>query len=98
MNLSERIKSKLQESFTPVYLQLQDDSAAHKGHAGAKSGAHFSLTIVSDLFQHKNLLARHRMIYASVNDLMQKDIHAFAIHALTVEEFKAESQTDFLSH
>lgn len=73
----------------PTDLQIVDDSARHAGHAGAREsgGGHFHLTIVSEAFQGKNPLARHRMVYAALSDLMQQRIHALQIEAMTPDQF-----------
>lgn len=72
----------------PESYTLQDDSAAHAGHAGAASGGgHFSLAIVSPKFRDLNTLARHRLVYAAMGELMHREIHALSITAaLTPEE------------
>jgi BolA protein len=71
----------------PVELQLLDDSAAHAGHAGARGGGgHFRLRIVSAAFAGKHTVARHRMVYSALQNLMTGDIHALTITALTPEE------------
>ncbi len=71
----------------PIELELIDDSAHHAGHAGAASGGgHYNLRIVSPRFQGLGRVARHRLVYASLADLMGSAIHALAIEALTPEE------------
>jgi len=72
----------------PTHIEIQDDSASHAGHAGAKSGGgHFFLTIVSDEFAGQLTIARHRKIYDLLGDLMQSQIHALSIKAHTPDEF-----------
>ena len=69
------------------FLEVSDDSHLHAGHPGARDGrGHFSVTVVSTTFAGKNLLARHRLVYSALGDLMQTDIHALAIKALTPDE------------
>ena len=72
----------------PVALELQDESAQHAGHAGARpsGGTHWQLTIVSDAFRGKTPVARHRMVYEALGDLMKRDIHALKIEALAPEQ------------
>ena len=71
----------------PRSLELIDDSALHAGHAGAKSGGgHYRLRIVSESFTGKPTLARHRMIYTALGELMHAKIHALSIISLTPEE------------
>jgi len=67
----------------PVALDLRDESEQHAGHAGARPGesTHWQLTIVSEAFRGKSALARHRMVYEALGDLMKHDIHALKIEA-----------------
>lgn len=75
-------------SLNPEHIEIQDDSASHAGHAGAKSGGgHFFLTIVSDAFAGQATLARHRKIYDLLGEMMQHQIHALSIKAHTPDEF-----------
>jgi BolA protein len=78
------IESLLQEAFQPSHLLVKDQSHLHVGHAGAKDGrGHFDVTIVSNAFEGKRPLARHRLIYDALGALMETDIHALRIHAST---------------
>jgi BolA protein len=82
----DQIRNRL-ASLAPSVLELEDDSALHAGHAGARSGGgHYRLTIVAAAFAGKNTMARHRMIYAALGDMMRKEIHALAIQARSPEE------------
>ncbi len=92
----QQIENRLQ-ALQPALLEVVDDSAAHAGHAGAAQHAaslgledgaegksaesHFVLTIVSNAFVGKPLVARHRMIYELLGDLMKTRIHALKIDA-----------------
>lgn len=83
----ELIKNRLTEVLSPTTLDIVDDSAKHVGHAGARSGGgHFLINIVSDAFQDKSLIQRHRLIYAALGDAMQSEIHALSIKAYTPAE------------
>ena len=72
----------------PVALDLRDESAQHAGHAGARpsGGSHWQLTIVSEAFRGKSAVARHRMVYEALGDLMKQDIHALKIEALAPDQ------------
>jgi len=71
----------------PLRLELTDDSALHAGHAGARSGGgHYRLLIVSAEFSGKSTLARHRLIYDALGELMRSKIHALSIQSMTPEE------------
>ena len=88
MTVSDRMRECL-AVLDPVAIEIEDDSARHAGHAGAKSGGgHYNLDIISDAFDGKNTVARHRMIYAALGDMMKGEIHALAIRAKTAEEAK----------
>ena len=81
------IRSRLEASLHPVELEIIDDSHRHAGHAGARDGrGHFQVRIVSQLFASKKTLERHRMVYAALGSLMQSDIHALGVLALTPDE------------
>lgn len=68
----------------PLAVDIGDDSSLHAGHAGARSGGgHYRLAIVSARFAGLNTLARHRLIYATLGDLMHREIHALSIDART---------------
>ncbi|MCD7097280.1 BolA family protein [Stenotrophomonas sp. MMGLT7] len=78
----ERIRQALQAAFSPVALEVVDDSHRHAGHAGARDGrGHFNVAIVSPAFAGMSPLARHRAVYAALGEMMQSDIHALSIHA-----------------
>lgn len=81
------IRSRLEAAFKPDELDIVDDSHRHAGHAGARDGrGHFTVRIVSHQFASKKTLERHRLVYAALGTLMQTDIHALAVSALTPEE------------
>ena len=83
----ERIRALLVEALDPAAIEVVDDSHKHVGHAGARGGqGHFSVDIVSAAFAGKLPLARHRLVYAALGEMMQTDIHALAIRARTPEE------------
>lgn len=82
------IEERLRSAFTPLSLDVVDESAQHAGHAGAKSGGgHYALTIVAAQFAGLSPVQRHRMIYEALGDAMRKEIHALSIRAYTPEEF-----------
>ena len=80
------IEARLTERLAPESLIVEDDSASHAGHAGAASGSHYNLTIVSAGFQGKSRVARHRLVYDALAEAMRNGIHALAIAAYTPEE------------
>ena len=86
MNRIDRIRAALEAALNPSQLQIGDDSELHAGHVGAGRGGHYRVEIIADAFRGKPPLARHRMVYAALADMMQSEIHALAISAHTPEE------------
>lgn len=76
----KQIESRLRESLEPRSLEVTDESHLHVGHAGARDGrGHFHIHITSDRFTGLGPVARHRLIYAALGDLLTTDIHAVRI-------------------
>ena len=75
------IEAALREALAPLSLEVQDDSHLHAGHAGAREGRHFSVRVTSERFNGLSRLARHRLVYDSLRDLIPRGIHALAIDA-----------------
>ncbi len=85
---TELIKNALNEALNPSQLDIIDNSAAHAGHAGARSGGgHYQVKIVASVFENKTLVQRHQLVYSALGDLMKQQIHALSINALTPSEF-----------
>ncbi|TAK92056.1 MAG: BolA family transcriptional regulator [Burkholderiaceae bacterium] len=83
----QEIFERLTRQLTPTHLHLEDESAAHAGHAGAAGGAgHYRLVIVSAAFIGLARMARHRLVYDALSDLMPQQIHALSIKAFSPDE------------
>jgi BolA protein len=79
----QRLRQCLERRFAPAQLLITDEGHLHAGHAGAAGGhGHFRIRIVAEAFRGVSPLARHKLVYAAVDDLMRTDIHALAIEAL----------------
>jgi BolA protein len=89
VNVAESIRERL-AGLEPVALELVDESEQHRGHAGYQEGGgtHWRLSIVSPRFSGQPTVARHRMVYQALGELMQDPIHALAITARAPEETK----------
>jgi BolA protein len=86
VTLTETIRERL-SALEPQSVELLDESGRHVGHAGAAAGgSHFRLVIVSPRFAGLDKLERHRMVYAALGPLMQREIHALTIQALAPDE------------
>jgi BolA protein len=92
LNVSAEIRARL-AALEPVALELEDESERHRGHAGYREGGqtHWRLAIVSPRFSGKPVVARHRMVYQALGELMQHPIHALNISARSPEESKGST-------
>lgn len=87
-----QIRERLEASLAPSALEVRDDSHKHAGHEGARDGrGHFAVTIVSEQFQGMLPIARHRAVYSALGEMMQTDIHALQIRALSPSEASSDS-------
>ena len=84
--LTADIRAAIERELAPTSIEIFDDSARHAGHAGAREGGHFRVTLVSAAFKGRPQLERHRLVYAAVAPLMGRGIHALNIVARTPEE------------
>jgi BolA protein len=93
MRVANEIRARL-ASLKPEGLELVDESARHAGHAGARleGESHFRLLIVAEAFTGRSRIERQRMVYGALGDLLQRDVHALSINALTPTENAARSK------
>lgn len=92
-----RLQQRLTDAFKPIELRIDDFSAQHAGHAGAKHGGHYRVFIVAEAFAGRPLVARHRMVYEAVAQNLQRDVHALSIVAKApaeVPQTKAAAQNE----
>ena len=83
----ERIRTLLSERLAVQQVEVIDDSHLHAGHAGARDGrGHFRVRIVARDFEGLRPIQRHQLVYRTLGDMMQTDIHALSIAAFTPAE------------
>lgn len=83
----QQIRERLVAALAPLECVVTDESASHVGHVGAAGGGgHFRVRIVTAQFEGQNRLARHRLVYHHLSDLMRADIHALTLITLTPSE------------
>jgi BolA protein len=81
-----RMRERLQV-LQPQAIDIEDDSARHAGHPGAASGGgHYRLRLVSHQFEGLSRLARHRLVYDSLGQMMQREVHALSMVLMTPRE------------
>jgi BolA protein len=88
MTMTDTIRHKLSAAFSPILLEVEDDSARHEGHSGHRHGGetHFNVRIVSPLFAGLSRVERQRRVYAALADEMKVQIHALALTTLAPGE------------
>ena len=83
-SLADRMAERLRGRLQPTQLEVLDESWQHDGHAGANGtglGTHFRVRIASPLFEGQPRVARHRLVYAALQDFIDRD----GVHALAIE-------------
>ena len=81
-----QMRSALERALAPHSLEIVDDSARHAGHAGARGGGHYRVTLVAEAFRGRSQLERHRLVYAAVAPLLSGAVHALNIVARAPDE------------
>jgi len=86
MSGSEHIRTALEQAFSPVELDIIDESHKHAGHAGARDGGgHYIVNIVAEAFAGKSRIQKHRMVNEATKHLFPSVIHALSINAKSPE-------------
>lgn len=86
---AKRIRTLLESAFAAARVSVQDDSARHAGHAGARDGAgHFIVRIESHAFTGRSRLERHRLVYEALSGMLPREIHALNIEAISPDDDK----------
>ncbi len=88
MKIQQSIEAKIAETFQPHHFTVENESSGHNVPAGSES--HFKVVIVSDVFNGKRLIQRHRAVNACLADELANHIHALAMHTYTLEEWQQE--------
>ena len=83
MSLKDWITATLRERLDPTRLEVEDESHHHVGHAGWREGGetHFRIDVVSQAFEGKSRIERHRMVNAALAGAFERGLHALAIQA-----------------
>jgi BolA protein len=90
VSLQQRIEQKLSSSLTPSVLEVINESSMHSVPVGSET--HFKVVIVSQAFEGKALVERHRLVYGALGEEMKSGIHALAITSRTPSEWEKTSE------
>jgi len=93
MSVEKSIREKLEKAFAPLELSVENESGKHAGHAGARDHlgrvtgeTHFRVLVVSEHFEGKSRVERHREVNTALKEELAGPVHALAIKALTPSE------------
>ena len=86
--MTTKIETAIRTALNIHHIEIIDDSDKHAGHKQNSGGGHYNAFIISNSFEGKSLIQRHRMVYDALGNMMKNDIHAFSMKTLTVDEFK----------
>ena len=89
-NMTARLRAKLESALSPIALEIEDESAKHAGHSGAREGGetHFRIRVVSKSFAGLSRVERQRKVYAAVAEELAERVHALSLVTLTPEEVR----------
>lgn len=81
MTRTEKIRSRLDAAFAPTELVVEDESEAHRGHAGYQDGgeSHFRVRLRASAFEGQSRIARHRAVHAALGPDLVAAIHALSL-------------------
>ncbi len=85
MSLQDVIEKKLNETFSPEYLLVENESHMHNVPAGSEM--HFKVQIVSEHFNEQTLINRHRAVNQALKEELAGPIHALSMHTFTKNEW-----------
>jgi BolA protein len=88
MKIAEGLTEDLRTALAAEHVEVRDQSARHRGHAGALEGGHFDAVIVSTRFEGLGPVERHRAVYAALGDLRERRVHALALQTYTPDEWR----------
>lgn len=95
MSVNETIEQKLNEVFSPIHINVENESYRHNVPPGSES--HFKVTLVSDDFENLSVVKRHQKVYQLLGAELQAGIHALALHLYTATEWQAKGHSEPLS-
>ena len=91
MTIEQTIESRLVEGFSPLFLQVENESHMHS--VPPNSETHFKVTLVSDGFEGVRKVARHQKVYAALAAELAGPVHALALHTYTPEEWQQRQES-----
>ncbi|MCP4492194.1 MAG: BolA family transcriptional regulator [Gammaproteobacteria bacterium] len=91
-SMQKVIEKKLADSLTPEFLQVENESAQHAGHAHGGLDSHFKVTIACADFANLSSVARHQRVYKILAEELTGSLHALVIKAFSAEEWNNQQK------
>lgn len=91
MKIADQLTADLRQALDAEHVAVEDESARHRGHAGALEGGHFQAVVVSHRFEGLGPVERHRAVYAALGDLGARRVHALALKTYTPDEWRSRN-------
>ena len=88
--MKKKIIDLIKKQISIYYINIVDSTKNHTHHIEYDGGGHYKALIVSDDFKDLTLIQRHQKIYKILNKMIKKEIHAFSMQTLTIEEYKTK--------
>ena len=88
MKVQTQIETKLKGALSPVVLHVENESHMHS--VPPNSETHFKVTVVSEQFEGKRLIGRHRLVNSIVKEELEGPVHALALHTYTADEWQTK--------
>ena len=87
MSRMSQLDSLLRAAFSPLHLEVRDESDGHSVPKGSES--HARVLVVWSGFEGQRLLMRHRQVNEAAAPVLAAGLHALAVEALTPAEWSA---------
>lgn len=89
MKIQTNIEDKITLALHPEFLEVANESHMHNVPPGSES--HFKVTVVSNEFDNKMLVARHRLLNKLLKEELDGPVHALSLHTLTPAEWREKN-------
>jgi stress-induced morphogen len=90
MTVQQEIEQQLQDNFSPVAMEVANESHMHS--VPANSETHFRVVLVSARFDGCTRVARHQQVYAALSAQLAGPVHALALHTYSPHEWLQREQ------
>ncbi|ONF95575.1 BolA family protein [Sphingomonas jeddahensis] len=82
------IATRLTDALDPTHLEVINESAQHRGHAGddGSGESHFRVVVESASFAGLNRVARQRLVNTALAELLRDHVHALAMKTIAPGE------------